>query len=599
MFTNATATTDTAPTRRIDLDVSPWQFEALFRCDRYRLLNLIGGRGSGKSYIEKLRVMRWAKLSTELHWGIFGASDTVLQTILAPIVELVDAMEIEHRYEREAPPEWRMRWRRDGIKFPPRRLRSHKIWIWDNGMHIVTGSLMNNAYTRFKSIEYNGIYIGESTEPGVTKNAILTLLGAIRCGKATRGADRVWRCNEPGHLHQLVMAGNVPLNDPGHFMYKLDSQLAAKEEKRAEQEKPPFYRLITSATQDNKFTGSEYVETLEAAMDEKTFIQQTTGRLERNAAATSYHAFSERNILDTLTYDPTRPLHVWFDFNVTPATAGWGHDLRYDEVPSVEWRRGLDYFGIHGELFSGPEPMQTDQVAYALLEDPSVNLTRAESRCADCNCWMRDHLELDASAWLCRRCNADCRGVAAAIDERAIPTARSLIHAPANWRGLARHRAAVYVYGDATGKATHADATQPGGSRNILRRIFAEALGDRLHMRFKNANPPIKNRVLAVNRGFKAANGIRRHFVARWCVAHVADFREVIPNPKTGEPLKVAKDSKRHSADDEYWLRTDISDGWGYHVDFRWPALIPSASAYVGDPLAGEATPMDNEWPEP
>src|SRR5688572_6382199 len=165
----ATTETATSPTkRRFDVGLSPWQFDAVKRNDAVRWLFLIGGRGSGKSFIEKYRFLRWAKLSTELHWGIFGSTDTTLNTILAPFTDLLDEMGIEYVTDKEAPLEWRDQWKRDRIKVPPKRRRQHKLLILKTGAHFVIGSLVNGAYTVFKSIEFNGIYFGEGTEPGVT-----------------------------------------------------------------------------------------------------------------------------------------------------------------------------------------------------------------------------------------------------------------------------------------------------------------------------------------------------------------------------------------------------------------------------------------------
>lgn len=581
-------------TNRIDVELSRWQFDAVFRQDAIRWLFLIGGRGSGKSFIEKVRFVRWMKLSTELHWGIFGSTEAQLQTILAPFIELLDEMRIDYRFEREAPQEWRDRWERDGIKYPARRLRSHKMLILENGAHFVTGSLVNSAYTRFKSIEFNGIYIGEGTEPGVTLDALTTLWGACRCGKATRGPDGVWRCREPGHLHQLVLGGNVPLNDPGHWIYKKNRELEAKELKRAEQNKPRFYRLITSATKDNPRTGADFLEGLQAALDEQTFQQQTSGKLEQNVSSLTYYTFSDRNILDSLRYDPRRALYLWFDFNATPAVAGWGHDLRYNEVPPSELRSGHAYFGVVGELFSGNATMQTHQVAQALVEDPT-----RDSRCSDCTCELAQHVEL-ADGFHCTLCSwhkagAYCSGRAVEFDQ----SRRQFLHLDPNskWRGLINHRAEIFVYGDATGRANNSQALMKGGNIQILRDVFGANLGERVHFRFKNSNPSESLRVLAVNRALRAGNGVHGIFFGSWCTAHTDDAREVIPDPKSpsGQIKKVQYDVNK-----PYSLRTHAFDGFGYMVDVRWPA-ISSDGGFM--PMMSEAdlsqTPLGTHWPIP
>jgi hypothetical protein len=593
----------------MDLHFSRWQYEALVRCDHYKILNLIGGRGSGKSFIEGPRVIRWMKLSTELYWGIFGATDMVLNTIMAPVTDLLTVMGLEWWYEKQPPPGLRTSWALQGIRVPPPRLRQHKILVVENGLHVVTGSLVNGAYTRFKSIEFNRIYIGESTEPGVTKNAILTLLGASRCGKATKGDDGVWRCREQGHIHGLDMAGNVPLNDPSHFIYRFDEQLRKREAKRLEEGKPPFYRLINSATKDNPHTGADYDEMLQSAMDEQTYIQQTSGKLTRNVSALTYYAFSDQNITDKLVYDPKRPLHIWFDFNNAPATAGWGHDLRLDEVPEIDRREGgpYHYFGINGELFSGTNAMQTEQVAYALLEDRKYADATKDARCLDCRCPMKEHMELTGSGHMCRMCmhrtsldpKRFCSGeVFRDVTADDQPPAARFIHAHPNWRGLLNHRADIFVYGDASGKATHADASVVGGSRRILKLIFEEALGERVHFRFKESNPNITHRLAAVNRGFMSGTKVRSVFIAPHCTAHIADFREVVPDPKTNEPMKISM-PKGLSDPDHYSMRTHSSDGFGYHLDYRFPFRPPKADEmpWVND--ASDTGPFATDWPRP
>lgn len=599
--THPTTATERPTKKRIDINLSKWQYDALLRNDAIRWLFLIGGRGSGKSFIEAPRFIRWMKLCTELHWGIFASTEAQLHTILAPFIEYLEAAKVDYVFETEAPQEWRDQWDRDGIKYPAKRLRNHKILILKNGAHFVVGSLVNNAHTRFKSIEFNAIYIGEGTEPGVTLDALTTLWGACRCGKASKGHDGVWRCREPGHLHQLVLGGNVPLNDPGHWIYKKDRELRAKELKRAAEGRPPFYRRIKSASRDNPRTGEDFIDGLAAALDEETFRQQTTGDLEINVAALTYHAFSDLNILDSLRYDPRRALHIWFDFNSTPAVAGWGHDLRYDEIPTLyrqHWGTSA-FFGVVGELFSGNETMQTDQVAHALLEDPT-----RDSRCSDCPHELERHMDVPGG-FLCTVCGFKkgdrfCSGVPMQYDShsKGDESRRKFLHLDpeSKWRGLIAHRGDVYVYGDATGKATHSDGYMKGGNIQILRDVFGQNLGERVHFRFKTSNPAESLRVLAMNRALKATNGVRGIFLGSWCTAHVDDFREVIPDPKKNGQIKKIQ----YDATKPYSLRTHATDGLGYKVDYRWPALNKDGGfmpMMVETDLAG--TPLDTSWPNP
>ena len=601
-----TSTTEpaTSRTNRLDVGLSKWQREALYRSDAYRWLFLIGGRGSGKSFLEKFLFWRWMTLCTELHWGIFGATDTVLHTILAPFIELLEHFRLDYCFESQAPQEWRDGWDRDGIKYPPRRLRSHKLLIVRTGAHFVTGSLVNNAYTRFKSFEFNGNYFGEGTEPGVTLDALTTLWGATRCGKARKGDDGVWRCMEPGHLHQLVLGGNEPLNDPSHWIYKKHDELTQQETARKEAGHRPFYRVIFSSTYDNPRTGEDFVDGLRAALDEDTFKSQTKPTLRRNVASLTYHKFSDDNILPLrtstrfgLAYDPRRPLHIWFDFNPTPAVAGWGHDLRVraDEVPPLDVRPGRAYFGVIGELHSGAEPMSTDQVAHALLEDPST-----DSRCSDCGCQLGEHFET-GSGFICRRCSwrgpggAYCSGRPIRFEE----SRKKFLHATPNWRGLIHHRSDIYVYGDASGGAASSTSHNADGNIKILRDIFGANLGERVHFRFKASNPSIALRELAVNRSLCAANGVHGVFFGDWCVEHIADGREVVPDPKTGVAKKVSVSPKARKAGG-YWARTHSFDGFGYFIDYRWPAMGEGGNFLpMQSDMDFADTPLETHWPEP
>lgn len=558
--------------------LSPWQWESIYgEAGRSPFLYIIGGRGCGKSFTDTPRVIYWSsELSSDLPFAIFANTEGQLHTVIAPIQEALDEMGYAAVYESEAPAAWRAQWRRDGIVVPARRLRNVKFWIWEDGTHIFTGSLVNNAYTRAKSLDINAILIQEATEPGVTEDAIDTLAGCLRCGKAKK-VNGVYRCVEPGHLHQMVVLGNEPLNDPSNYIYSKVKRLRNLEAKRRLAGNPTFFVLMLPRTDENKHTGEAYLDRLRMTFDEQTFYQQTCPSLEPNRAALTYYSFSEHNVLDTLVYDPVRPLHMWFDNNATPAAVGWGHDLRWTEVPEPDRREGRDYFGVIGELFSDNDPMQAEQVARALLEDPHVN-----ARCVDCEHPMSRHIGGLHICYVCGGGGEPCSGQVYQYDESAL----KYLHLPPEghghpWRGLANHRARIYLYGDASMKASHADANQRGGYLQILKNILVPALEGRIHFRFKDANPLIKLRELAVNRGLRDASMVHSHFFAPWCTAHLDDANETVPDPKTGVAKKESR-PKHPSASDAYWKRTHCFDGWGYHVDWRWPIELPKADRLPG-----------------
>lgn len=597
----------------LDIGLLPWQLDALLRYDHIKWLNLIGGRGAGKSFLDPPRVFRWAEMSTELVWGLMAATDTDLQTMLAPIRAAADACHMEYRYESQAPQEWRDDWDQQGILYPPQRLRQGKFWIWRNGAHFFTGSIVNNAFTRAKGINFNGLYIAEFTEPGVTLKAILTLYAGLRCGRATLGADGTWQCRVPGHLHQLITAGNVPLDEPSHWIYKKDEELRRNEKQRIAEGKPRFYHLIEVPTRANPMTGEGYDDGLRAMYDADTYEEQTSGLLKRSVSLLVYRKFTDRNVWDTGSswpepkYSPARALHLWFDWNAAPAVAGFGHDLRLDEVPADERRKGKHYFGILGELFSGNNPMTTDEVAEALLVDGPRG-----GACIDCHHDLGKHLELH-DGHHCSVCNwfrpnvtpkEYCSGMA--LPSPLATAARSkYLRVPSNWRGLSQHRGPIHIYGDANDGRGNA-ASIAGGSIKILRDILGDALGHagdgqggKLHFHIPAANPLVKHRVLAVNRGFVDGHNVATVFVHSRCEAHIADFREVVPDAD-GAPYKTHKSpSKRRTTADDYAQRTHISDAWGYHWSYRFPYLKPRSGGMPIGPESEDFGPMEREWVQP
>lgn len=560
------------------------------------LIYVCGGRGSGKSEVDYLQLFYRSDRCVDQPYGLFANTEAQLQTFIALITEKLDAIGLAHVFETTAPKSWRKRWRRDGIKVPPRRLRNQKMWIWEDGTHVFCASIINNAYARAKSLDLAFALIEEGTEPGVTRNAIRTILGCVRCGIAKRdGGEGGSECMRRGHRHQTIVKFNVPLNNPGHWIYRDVEELQAREEQRKVDGKKPFFRLITSSTFDNPHTGEEYIDRLGAALDADTFHEQTSGQLKRNTALTSYHEFSPANVLPSVPYDPLRPLHLWFDFNATPATAGMGHDLRVDEVPVDDVRAGNLYIGVFGEFFSGADTIVTEQVANALLEDPT-----RDARCRDCGDSLTEHVDMGPRGHLCRKCSVSIDGKFCSGVPLRYELSKKYLRTPPNWRGLINHRGPIFVYGDATGRATHADSQGPGGSIQVLRDVFNANLEGRVFFRFKDANPPVNLRVLAVNRMLRNRQGVHSIFFAEWVRAHIDDMREVVPDPKTGQPLKVSKSEKNRNKDD-YWMRTDISDALGYMVDYRVPAVLPrasSTSAGVGEERK-PAGPMDVRWPDP
>lgn len=562
------------------------QFDELFDDEHFLTLH-VGGRGSGKTKTNVLHFLRWGAVCTDQLYSLWANTwEHMENAILPPMTEVLEDIGMEYFIEKRVPDSLRSDWRRMGIRVPQLRHRNLKLCIWRNGVHIYLGTFGGNHWRRVKGLEVLLSIAEEYPEPDTPKDFLTYLIGSTRCGKGREG-----ECKRRRHPHKIVAKGNVPLNQPDHFIYKQVEMLQAREVERLARGERPYFRLIESDTKGNTHLQAEFDENLRAALDPETYELQTSGRLRRNTSSLTYHQYSEQNVLATLKYDPLRPLHMWFDFNVTPAAVGFGHDLRYDEIPEAEIHAKHHYFGVVGELFSDNDPMFTDQVAQALLEDPTND---PAARCNEIGCGdpLDAHLETN-EGYLCRRCGSMCSGAAVQYE-----WSRKHLHVPPNWRGLMRHRSHIYVYGDASGSASHADAISAGGSRKILRDTFDENLGERVHFRFKEANPRIVLRELAVNRLLRSTDGIRSLFFAPWCTAHLDDCRETVPDPKTGVAKKeypTAAAKKRS----EYWKRTHCLDGLGYMVDFRWPVIIPKGGQLPQGEGEQTETPLDRMWPEP
>lgn len=593
-----------------EIELLPSQDEELFGSDDYPLLIVIGGPGSGKTTVNALWIIRYGDISAEQPLALFANTwDQMVNAILPPMYETFAEMGwIEGRdyvMGKQVPKKWRKEWRRKSIRVPINRARGVKMLVLRrSGIHIYLGTYANQSWRRIKGQSIQAIIGEEITEPDVNVPDFLAYaITRVRCG---HGAS----CKERGHFHRIILKGNVPLHNPGHAIYKLVADLKTKEAARPKGS--PYFRLLEVDTRENINLNTEYVPSLMAAMDGETFEEQVTGKLQRRTQGLTYYQFSEANILPSLRYDPRRELHLWFDFNKTPATAGWGHDLRYDELPDEEreiraFMKGPWHdFGVVGELFSDNDPMDTYQVANALIEDPETKPGRQDAYCSSCrdnkcNAQVKEHSEIPGKGWLCMRCAFSvetaygkmfCSGKTIGYDY-----SRKHLRAPSGWHGLMRHRGHIFVYADASGR-NETSVSVLGSNLKILRDVFGENLGKRVSFRVKAANPPINLRELAMNVALKRGNDVHSLFIAPWCEAHIEDFRQVVPDPKTGVAKKVYATESERAKGNGYWQRTHATDGLGYLVDVRWPFIIPKAGSM---PYAGESTgfPTDAHFRAP
>ena len=117
------------------------------------------------------------------------------------------------------------------------------------------------------------------------------------------------------------------------------------------------------------------------------------------------------------------------------------------------------------------------------------------------------------------------------------------------------HEGRVLLYGDFTGGARGSAKTQ-GSDWDIIKRILRPVFGERLSDKV-TVNPPVKDRINAMNGRLKAANGDVRMMVDPRFAPHVIKDLEgvTIIEGSAGEIDKASAPQLSH-----------ISDGLGYYI---------------------------------
>ena len=124
------------------------------------------------------------------------------------------------------------------------------------------------------------------------------------------------------------------------------------------------------------------------------------------------------------------------------------------------------------------------------------------------------------------------------------------------------HPAELWIYGDATGNKRG----QTASSDYDLLRLCLRGYPSSRVFKVPVANPPVKDRLNAVNLKLKNGEGVVGVYINPVkCPELVKDLREVIA--KDGQ---IVKTSKR---EDPYFDRTHASDGFGYHIFREWPVV--------------------------
>ena len=141
------------------------------------------------------------------------------------------------------------------------------------------------------------------------------------------------------------------------------------------------------------------------------------------------------------------------------------------------------------------------------------------------------------------------------------------------------HGAPLRIYGDQTGKNR---SNQTGVSNYFVIQEGLRGYPVPIEMCLPERNPPVVDRLNAVNRAFMGINGRVGIILGPRMEETLADCEEVQRDPKGG--IK-----KTHDPDSPYWQRTHGMDTVGYAVSFTDPVprFIASGSRLRGIPTPG------------
>lgn len=123
------------------------------------------------------------------------------------------------------------------------------------------------------------------------------------------------------------------------------------------------------------------------------------------------------------------------------------------------------------------------------------------------------------------------------------------------------HGARLYIYGDQTGTNR---SSQTGVSHYYLMGEGFKGYPVPVEQRLPERNPPVVDRLNAVNRAFSGSDGRVGIVFGPHCEMSIADCEEVLRDPRGG--IK-----KSHHPEDPYYQRTHAMDAVGYAVAFVNP----------------------------
>lgn len=130
----------------------------------------------------------------------------------------------------------------------------------------------------------------------------------------------------------------------------------------------------------------------------------------------------------------------------------------------------------------------------------------------------------------------------------------------------------VYVYGDATGRRHHTNSKK--SDWQIVSSMLKPVFKDRLHFKVPNSNPPVHNRLNAVNAKCKSADGQVTYHIHPRCRSTIMDFETAQTNELN--PFAI---EKRDSAGEP---KTHPTDAVGYWLAKEFPIVRPTYSSITG-----------------
>jgi len=144
---------------------------------------------------------------------------------------------------------------------------------------------------------------------------------------------------------------------------------------------------------------------------------------------------------------------------------------------------------------------------------------------------------------------------------------------------IGQHFGELWIYGDATGKK------RDNRSRTTDYQIIQSEMrkfGSPLRVKVPETNPPVTWRLNATNRAFRDENGVSRIEIDPSCEELIADYEQVLRDPKLGG-IK-----KSHDRTTSYYRRGHISDAVGYWISYEAPvtgrSMFDRAATPVGMP---------------